>query len=167
MNHVAVEDRRGPLVLAATALLVYVADQLSKAAVVGMLDLGQRVRVVGDLVEVWHVRNFGAAFSLFQGGFLLFMVVTAFALVLVAYFHYSFRGRSPWLHAILGLVLGGTLGNLTDRLRHEYVVDWLSVGIGSLRWPTFNVADSGVVVGIGLLVVYLTFFERSASTERA
>jgi len=160
MDHPAGRRRAALVVLAGTALLVYVADQLSKILVVASLDFGERVRVIGDLVQIWHVRNYGAAFSLFQGGFLLFMLVTVVALGMVAYFHRSFRDRSAWLHVVLGLVLGGTLGNLTDRLRHEYVVDWLSIGLGDLRWPTFNVADSSVVVGIGLLVGYLALADR-------
>jgi signal peptidase II len=56
---------------------------------------------------------------------------------------------------VLGVILGGTLGNFVDRLRQGYVTDWLSVGIGDLRWPTFNVADSSIVVGIGVLLLYL------------
>ena len=60
---------------------------------------------------------------------------------------------------MLGVILAGTLGNLTDRLRLGYVVDFVSVGIGDTRFPTFNVADSAVVVGIGLLVAYLTFVD--------
>lgn len=167
MHHPAGRSRAAPGVLAGTALVVYLADQLTKAIVVAAMDLGDRVQVIGDLVQVWHVRNFGAAFSLFQGGFVFFMVVTAFALGMVAYFHHTFRLRPLWVHAILGLVLGGTLGNLTDRLRHEYVVDWLSVGLGDLRWPTFNVADASVVVGIGLLVGYLAFFDRDRTVAEA
>ena len=60
---------------------------------------------------------------------------------------------------MLGVILAGTLGNLTDRVRLGYVVDFISVGIGEWRFPTFNVADSAVVVGIFLLVAYLTFAE--------
>lgn len=167
MDHPAGRSWAAPAVLAGTALLVYLADQLSKAVVVASLDLGERVRVIGDLVQVWHVRNFGAAFSLFQGGFLLFVAVTVVALGLVAYYYRAFRGRSLWLQLVLGLVLGGTLGNLTDRLRHEYVVDWLSIGVDNLRWPTFNVADSSVVVGIGVLVGYLLLFDRDRSVVSA
>jgi signal peptidase II len=85
---------------------------------------------------------------------------------MVAYFYRTMRDRSPWLHLVLGIVLGGTLGNFTDRLRQGYVTDWLSVGFGDTRWPTFNVADSSVVVGIGILVVYLflTSPERREAT---
>lgn len=151
---------RAVLVLAGTAVLLYVADQLTKAAVVAAVPLGARVEIIGDLVELWHVQNRGASFGLFQGELWLFLIVTVVALGMIVYFHRSLRGRTPWLQVILGTILAGTLGNLTDRLRHGYVVDFVSVGIGELRWPTFNVADSAIVVGIGLLVAYLTFADR-------
>ncbi len=150
--------RANLLTLLAVAAVVLVADQLTKAMVIAAVPVGERVQVLGDLVQVWHARNTGAAFSLFEGGFLLFVVVTAVALAMIVYFHRSFVGRSRWLQVILGVVLGGTLGNFIDRVRFGYVTDWISVGIGSTRWPTFNIADSGVVVGIILLVVVLTFF---------
>src|SRR5919106_1437601 len=128
---------RAVLVLAGTALPIVAAD----------LAVGERVPVIGDLVQIWHARNSGAAFSLFRGELWLFLTVTAAALVMIAYFHVSLRGRGLWLQAVLGMILAGALGNLTDRLRQGEVVDFVSVGIGDLRWPTFNVADSAVLVG--------------------
>jgi signal peptidase II len=142
-------------ILLLTALAILVADQVTKALVVANLAIGERVDLLGDLVQVWHVQNRGAAFSLFQGGTVIFLIVSVLSIGMVAYFHSTMRDRSPWLHLVLGIVLGGTLGNFTDRLRQGYVTDWLSVGFGDTRWPTFNVADSSVVVGIGILVVYL------------
>ena len=144
-----------PAVLLLTALGILVVDQVSKALVVANVAVGERVRVVGDLVQIWHAQNSGAAFSLFQGGSIVFVVVSVLSLGMVAYFHRSLRARSWWVHLVLGVVLGGTLGNLIDRLRQGYVTDWASVGLGDLRWPTFNVADSSLVVGIGVLVLYL------------
>jgi signal peptidase II len=158
---------RPALVLAGTAAALYVADQLSKAIVVASLDRGEYVNVVGDLVRIWHVQNTGAAFSLFPGAIWLFVPVTIVALVMIAYFFRSFRERGPWIHVVLGGVLAGTLGNLTDRLRLGYVVDFVSVGVGNTRFPTFNVADSAVVVGIGLLVLYLTFVDRRDERDGA
>ncbi len=148
---------RPALVVAGTALALYVADQVSKALVVAGLAVGQNVEVIGDLVRIWHVRNSGAAFSLLPGALWLFVPVTILALVMIGYFFRSFRDRSLWIHVVLGMILAGTLGNLTDRLRLGYVVDFIDVGIGTARFPTFNVADSSVVVGIILLVLYLTF----------
>ncbi|MEX0625595.1 MAG: signal peptidase II [Chloroflexota bacterium] len=143
------------VVLLLTALTILAADQLTKALVVTNLAVGQQARLLGDLVQIWHAQNRGAAFSLFQGGTVLFLIVSVLSIGMVAYFHRSLRDRTTWLHVVLGIVLGGTLGNFIDRLRQGYVTDWLSVGIGDTRWPTFNVADSSVVVGIGILVVYL------------
>ncbi|HEY8771856.1 MAG TPA: signal peptidase II [Candidatus Limnocylindria bacterium] len=142
-------------VLLLTALALLIADQVTKALVVADLAVGQRVNVIGDMVQIWHAQNRGAAFSLFQGGTLVFLVVSVLSIGLVVYFHRGLRDRSPWLHVVLGMVLGGTLGNFVDRLRQGYVTDWLSVGVGDTRWPTFNIADASVVVGIGILVLYL------------
>ena len=111
---------------------------------------------------LWHVRNTGAAFSLFQGGQAFFLIVTVLAFAMLFYFQRAFRGRGQLLHVVLGLVLGGTLGNLIDRVRLGYVTDFVSVGIGDLRWPTWNVADASLVVGIISLVVYLTFLDPTA-----
>lgn len=146
-----------PAVLLLTALGILVADQVTKALVVANVPVGERIRVVGDVVQIWHAENRGAAFSLFQGGTIVFVVVSVLSLGMVAYFHRSLRSRAWWVHLVLGVVLGGTLGNFIDRLRQGYVTDWASVGFGDLRWPTFNVADSSIVVGIGVLVLYLLF----------
>ncbi len=151
---------RAALLLAVPAAILYAADQLTKALVVATLPLGERQEVLGDLVQLWHVRNTGAAFSLFPGATWLFVLVTAGAIVMIVYFYRAFRTRGVWIHVVLGAILAGTLGNLTDRLRHGYVVDFVSVGIGDVRWPTFNVADSSLVIGIGLLVLYLSFADE-------
>ena len=150
------------LTLLAVAAVILVADQLTKLAIISSIEYGEQVPVIGDLFILWHVRNTGAAFSLFQGGQVLFLVVTIVALGMVAYFHRSFLGRSRWFQVILGVILGGSLGNFIDRLRFGYVTDFLSFGFGETRFPTFNVADSAVVCGIGLLVIILTFFSPEA-----
>lgn len=151
------------LVVLGVAALLFLADQVTKALVATRLPLGADVPVVGDLVVLSHVRNRGAAFSLFQGEMLLFVAVTVFALGMIVYFYRSFRDRALWLHAVLGLQLGGALGNLADRVRLGYVTDFVSVGVGTLRWPTFNVADAAIVVGIGTLAIYLVLHpERKA-----
>jgi signal peptidase II len=169
MSSVAPRDQQRTelAVLGLTAALVVAADQLTKAAVVGALEVGDRVGLVGDLVLIWHVRNSGAAFSLFQfeGSLLLFYAVHVVALGMVAWFHRGFRGRSLWLQAILGLLLGGSIGNLIDRIRQGYVTDFVSVGIGDVRFPTWNIADAGITVGIVLLVAYLVLFEPRHTAE--
>jgi signal peptidase II len=156
-----------PAILLLTALAILLSDQLTKALVVANVVVGERVPVVGDVVQIWHAQNAGAAFSLFQGGTLIFLVVSILSVGMVAYFHRTLRERAWWLHVVLGIVLGGTLGNFVDRVRQGYVTDWVSVGIGDLRWPTFNVADSSIVVGIGVLVIYLAFSSPDRREARA
>jgi signal peptidase II len=155
------------LAMSLTAALILLVDQSTKMLVASGIELGGRVQVIGDLLVLWHVRNAGAAFSLFQGGQIFFLVVTLLAFGMIVYFHRSFRGRGLALHVVLGLVLGGTLGNLLDRVRLGYVIDFVSVGIGDLRWPTWNVADASIVVGILALVAYLAFLDPARGEARA
>lgn len=161
--------RRELAVLLVTALVWLVADQVTKALVEGNVALGDQVDVLGNLVVIWHVQNTGSAFSLFQfeGSLILFYAVHLVALGMVVYFHRAFHGRSLWLQVILGIVLGGSIGNLFDRLRHGYVTDFISVGFGDVRFPTWNIADAGITVGIGLLVIYLVFLESRRSESPA
>jgi signal peptidase II len=155
------------LAMGLTAALILLLDQATKQLVAASIEVGGRVAVIGDLLVLWHVRNAGAAFSLFQGGQIFFLVITALAFGMLIYFHRAFRGRGQLLHVVLGLVLGGTLGNLLDRVRLGYVTDFVSVGIGDLRWPTWNVADASIVVGILALVGYLTFLDRPRDEAKA
>lgn len=156
---------RPVLVLASTALVLYAADQITKALVVANVPFGARYDVIGDLAQLWHVRNTGAAFSILPGATWLFVPVTLGAIGMVVYFHRTLRDRGPWIQVVLGAILAGALGNLTDRLRLGHVIDFVSLGFGELRFPTFNVADSAVVLGIAALVAYLTFVEQPRSAE--
>ncbi len=158
---------RPVLVLAGTAIVLYAADQVTKQLVVANLAFGDRLDIIGSLAQLWHVRNTGAAFSILPGATWLFIPVTIAAIGMVVYFHRTLRDASPWLQVILGAILAGALGNLTDRVRLGYVIDFMSLGFGTTRFPTFNVADSAVVLGIGALVVYLTFFAPSPASEHS
>ena len=161
------QTRSELLAMGLTATVVLLADQATKAAVASALDIGERAPVIGDLVVLWHVQNKGAAFSLFQGGQPFFLVVTVLAFGMLIYFQRAFRGRGPALYVVLGLILGGTLGNLLDRIRLGYVTDFISVGIGTLRWPTWNVADASIVVGILALVAYLMLLDPRRGEAQA
>lgn len=156
---------RPVLALAGTAIVLFASDQVTKALVVANVPLGARIDVVGDLAQLWHVRNTGAAFSILPGATWLFVPVTLVAIGMVAYFHRALRERGIAIQVVLGSILAGALGNLVDRVRLGYVVDFVSLGIADTRFPTFNVADSAVVLGIGALVGYLTFVDGHRSAE--
>jgi signal peptidase II len=128
---------------------VVAVDQVTKQIVVSSIGKGEPVEVMFGL-ELANVRNKGVAFGLLAGdkGFVLLLTLGALALLL-AYFAVN-PGR-PGLWAAVGLISGGALGNLADRLRIEAVIDFLDPPI----WPAFNVADIAIVVGVALLILGL------------
>ncbi len=146
-----------------TALLVVVADQLSKTWIRSNLVVGQSLPETG-FFRLTHIHNTGAAFGLFRDqSFTLTIVAFVGIVVLLLYALLIYR-RFPILDnrlgkSALGLVLGGTVGNLIDRLRFGYVTDFIGVGI----WPPFNVADSSITVGVVVFagaLLYLLFKEK-------
>ena len=152
-GHPAAEARGRPMWLAflGLAAAILATDQLTKAWLTSFLTPGESVRVVGDYVRLVHGQNAGGLFGLFQGQALPFALVSFVVVALIVGYH-ARSGRNPYLTLTLGLLLGGALGNLLDRLRLGYVVDFVDAGIGSLRWYTFNVADAAISFAILLLL---------------
>ena len=143
---------RWPLFLALAAT-VFVVDQLTKAVLVSLLPAeGGRLSIVDDLIRVVNSHNSGALFGLFKDSALLFGLVSLGVVALIAWYHGS-SGRNTLLSIALGLLLGGALGNMLDRLRLGYVVDFVDIGIGDLRWYTFNVSDAAISCAIVLLLL--------------
>lgn len=137
---------------AGLAAAVIVVDQLTKAWLVSVLEPGERLAVIGDLLRITHSQNSGALFGLFKDQALLFGLVSIGVVGLIVWYHGS-SGRNGLLSLALGLLLGGAIGNMIDRFRVGYVVDWVDIGIGDLRFYTFNVADSAITGAILLLIL--------------
>jgi len=133
------------------ALAVLVLDQLTKAWLTSRLSPGEFMTVLGDYVRLVYSQNSGALFGLFRDNALLFGIVSLFVIGLIVVYHRQV-GSSVYLSIALGLLLGGALGNVTDRLRLGYVVDFVDIGIGGFRWYTFNVADAAISVAIVMLI---------------
>jgi signal peptidase II len=133
------------------AAVVVVLDQLTKAWLTSFLAAGQSVDVVGDLIRLVHSRNAGGLFGFLQGQALPFALVSMVVVALIVLYH-ARSGRNDYLSITLGLLLGGALGNLIDRIRLGYVVDFVDAGLGDLRWYTFNVADAAISFAIVLLL---------------
>ncbi len=152
--------RRNALFLLIAALIV-AADQLSKVWIKSILAVGQSLPDTG-FPRLTHIKNTGAAFGLFQGqSFALTIVAFVGAAFLLAFAFIIYR-KFPFLdsklgRSALGLILGGTIGNLIDRLRFGYVTDFIDVGF----WPTFNIADSAVVIGTILFALSLLPLARA------
>jgi len=158
-------DKWRNVVFFLTALLIVIADQLSKIWIRSNLAVGQSLPEVG-FFQLTHVQNTGAVFGLFQGqSFALTIVglVSVAALVVYALF---INRHFPLLdnrlsNSALGLILGGTVGNLIDRLNPNLggVTDFISIGI----WPAFNIADSAITVGV---IIFAYFLLRLARAEK-
>lgn len=131
---------------------IVVADQVTKTLLVGALRPGESTSVVGDLVRFVHAQNTGGLFGLFRDGAPVFAIASIGVIAMIAWYH-GRSGRSPYLTLTLGLLLGGAIGNLLDRVRFGYVVDWVDAGIGGLRWYTFNVADAAISGALLLLIL--------------
>ena len=134
------------------AATVAVLDQLTKAWLTSMLSPGESVQVIGDYVRLVHGQNNGALFGLFRESALLFGIVSVGVIALIVVYH-ARSGRSVYLSVTLGLLLGGAIGNLIDRFRLGYVVDFVDIGIGTLRFYTFNVADMAISLSLLLLIL--------------
>lgn len=136
------------------ACVVVIVDQASKYLVVANLAQGMRIDVLGDVLRISHIRNSGAIFGVMRGSggyFTYFSLVAAIVLVVVLLLSRKARGL---VKVGLGLVLGGAVGNLIDRLRLGAVVDFIDIGTSdALRWPSFNVADLAITVGVIFIVV--------------
>ena len=143
--------------LVVVALAGAAADQLTKAIVSSQLALGDGVEILGPF-SIHHVHNTGIAFGLFAGSTSIVIVLTSAAITaLVVFFARSAR-RHPLLPVAVGLVLGGSVSNLVDRLRLGHVTDFLDFDY----WPAFNLADTFIVVGVGLLFLCFVAADRSS-----
>jgi signal peptidase II len=141
--------------LAAVALVAIAADQATKWIVSSQLSLGEEVDVAGPL-SIHHVQNSGIAFGLFPTATPVVTVLTGLAVAWMLVFFARSGGRHPILPVALGFLLGGSASNLVDRVRLGHVTDFLDLRY----WPAFNLADSFIVAGVGILIAALVFAER-------
>jgi signal peptidase II len=140
--------RAGVARAAATALAVAALDQGTKQAVVHSLARGQSNNVFLGL-DLTNARNTGVAFGALQGGGIVVGVLIGLSLTaLLVYF--ALNAATPWLWLAVGLILGGAVGNLVDRIRIGAVIDF----IDPVAWPAFNLADASIVIGV-LVLLYV------------
>jgi signal peptidase II len=141
--------------LATVALAAVFADQLTKHIVTKTLALDDSEHVIGPL-SIHHVQNSGIAFGLFSSATAVVTVVTSIAVVWMLVFFARSGSRHPVLPAALGLLIGGSVSNLVDRIRLHHVTDFIDVN----WWPAFNLADSFIVVGVAILLAALIAADR-------
>jgi signal peptidase II len=147
--------------LAAVAVAAIAGDQVTKQIVRTDLALGQSVRVIGPLT-IHRVQNSGIAFGLFSSATVVVTALTALAVGWMLVFFARDGARHPVLPAALGLLIGGSVSNLADRVRLGHVTDFLDVR----WWPAFNLADSFICVGVAILLVTLVAADRGRRPAR-
>jgi signal peptidase II len=131
-------------------------DIATKLFVYSVLPVNSYPRpFIGEIVRWTHIHNSGAAFGLFQGSRFFFITVSIISVLVILFVVRGRRYRSKISLIGFGMVLGGALGNLIDRIWLGVVIDFIDVGLGTLRWPVFNVADMGVSIGVIILGVGL------------
>lgn len=153
------------MVFSLIALFVASADQISKTWIRANLVNGESLPETG-LFRLTHIHNTGAAFGLFQDQSFLLTIVAAVGIVILLIFTFFAYQRLPFPASridkpALGLILGGTIGNLVDRLSQGYVTDFIDIGF----WPSFNIADSAITVGIILFAFSLLFLSQPQTRD--
>ena len=143
--------------LVSVAAAAVAADQVTKYLVASRLALGDAVDIVGPF-SIHHVQNSGIAFGLFSKSTPVVILLTAVAVSWMLWFFARSGSRHPVLPAALGLLIGGSVSNLADRVRLGHVTDFLDLRY----WPAFNLADTFIVVGVGILLLALVAADRRA-----
>jgi signal peptidase II len=156
------QDRWRNVVFGCIGLLVILADQLSKTWIRNNLDWGQSLFDAG-FFQIVHVHNTGAAFGIFKDYSMALTIVGFVGIVVILLLVFVLRSRWSFLDSMLvtsaiGLVMGGTIGNLIDRLRMGYVTDFMDFKV----WPVFNVADASVTIGVIIVAYCIICWAQSA-----
>ena len=132
-------------------VLILVLDQATKyLASINLLE-GETIPVINGIFHITLVHNRGAAFGLFQAYSGVFVVLSIIVASLILYLNYRWVNKGTLVTCVLALIVGGAIGNLIDRLRLGYVVDFLDFRV----WPVFNIADSAISIGTIILIIYI------------
>ena len=143
-------DRRKAAHIFFTSLIILIADQLFKFLVLKQIPFKFSIQVIPNIFSLSHIRNYGAAFGVLQNSSQLLLWFSIIVVGVILYI-YDKIPDEIFPQILTGLILGGTLGNLIDRIRLGYVVDFLNFQI----WPAFNVADMAITIGVIGLIIYL------------
>lgn len=148
-----------------TGLLTVIGDLVTKHIISTQFEVHEVRRVIGDYVRLTYIHNPGAAFGLFPGSRFVLIGISLVAVIVVIVVAWNHRRRVAAVIP-LGLILGGAVGNLIDRVRLGEVVDFVQIGLPpSMYWPVFNLADSAVTIGVAWLAVGLVLSGRRETPE--
>jgi len=140
------------------ALALLLADQLTKSVIIYQLSVGDSIPVLKGIFHISFIHNTGIAFGMLQDNPLVLTIIITVCVIFLMVFSYKILSRPLWDRIAYGLILGGAIGNLIDRFRFGWVVDFLDFRI----WPIFNLADSGITIGVILFAWRILFVHEQA-----
>ena len=138
-------------VVFSTALIIILIDQLSKFFVRTNFQLNQSIPIINNIFHLTYINNTGAGFGILKSQALILIFISVAVIGIILYNFDKIKNNETLLQILAGFVLGGTIGNLIDRLAYGHVIDFLDFQI----WPIFNFADSFVTIGVIGLIIYL------------
>jgi signal peptidase II len=155
-------DKTKTIRLALVAGIVILIDQLTKYYILKNIAYGSDIPVINGLFSISHVHNPGGAFGFLadQSELVRKMMFLAFSFVATGFVYWLYKSvpvTHPMLANGLAMIGGGALGNLIDRVRFGWVVDFLHCYIGNFHWPSFNIADSAICIGVGIFIYHIVF----------
>ena len=153
--------------VALIAVAIAAFDQFSKWLVVRSISPTETYVVVSGFFSLVNWRNTGAAWGILQRYNLVLTAVSVLTLLVLWWFRHSFRLKRPAARLALGLIAGGIIGNLIDRVRLGSVIDFLYFYVGPYHWPAFNVADGSICIGVGLYVILTWRADATAERHQA
>jgi len=142
------------------ALLAVLADQWTKWLIVKNMELGERITVIENFLYITSHRNRGAAWGILQGQMWFFYVITVIVIIAIIYYLKKSKMESPLFKFSLALMLGGAIGNFIDRVFRQEVVDFVHTYPFGYNFPIFNIADSALVIGVAILIIYMLLEEK-------
>ncbi|NLB89091.1 MAG: signal peptidase II [Syntrophomonadaceae bacterium] len=140
-------------------LILLVMDQASKIWIINNFEVGQSVYIIDNLFSLTLVHNVGAAFGILQGKSWLFIIAALLVVGFLSFYNLKYTPKA-YIQYACGIIAGGSIGNLIDRVLYGSVIDFFSV----VWWPVFNIADMGIVCGSIVLLIYFLFFDGGDKT---
>ncbi len=144
-----------------TVLFIFI-DQVSKGIINTFMHLNNSIKVIGDFLNITYVHNYGAAFSMFENARIIFIIITIIALNLIYFYLIKDKKLNNLQSVTYGMLLGGIIGNLVDRVLYGYVLDFIDVK----GFAIFNIADSFIVISVIILIVQEVFYARGNSRRK-
>lgn len=142
------------------AIGVIILDQVSKLLVINKMEVHESISIIDSFFNITSHRNRGAAWGILQDQMTFFYVITFIVVVILVYYLQKYGRHEKSLAVGLSLILGGAIGNFIDRFFRKEVVDFLDFKIFSYNYPIFNLADSALVIGVAIIIIYTLLEDR-------